>query len=204
LEWTYKKIVLREKYVLSHPFVFQWQDHYYLLPEAHTETYVRLYRATAFPEKWERECDILTGEKYISPTLVRHNDLWWLFTIRPGNSELRLFHARDFRGPWTEHPASPIVKDDPHGARPAGRPISYNGKLFRLAQDCQPTYGRQVFAFEIIEMSVATYVEKKVAEPVVKLSGRGWNSQGMHHVDAMQLASGGWFAVVDALGNAAE
>jgi hypothetical protein len=35
---------------------------------------------------------------------------------------------------------------------------------------------------------------------VVEASGKGWNSDGMHHVDAHELAKDRWIAVVDALG----
>ena len=45
LDWEYRQIVIDEPYDLSYPYIFQWQDEYYMIPEAHTETSVRLYRA---------------------------------------------------------------------------------------------------------------------------------------------------------------
>jgi hypothetical protein len=39
-----------------------------------------------------------------------------------------------------------------------------------------------------------------VETPVVEASGKGWNADGMHHVDAQQTHTGQWIAVVDALG----
>ena len=123
LHWKFRRTVIREPFVTAHPFVFQWQNEYYLIPEAHTETSVRLYKATAFPDQWKYEKDLLSGDHFISPTLVRYKDMWWMFTIRSGNETLRLFYASDFRGPWTEHPMSPIVKKDLRTARPGGRPF---------------------------------------------------------------------------------
>jgi hypothetical protein len=144
--------------------------------------------------------DLIKGDHYISPTLTRYKGLWWLFTSAPGNDTLRLFSARDLKGPWTEHPQSPIVKKDLHTARPAGRPFVIDGTLYRLGMDCDPTYGSHVRAFQITDLSPTTYAEKMVENPLVKASSKGWNALAMHHMDALRTGPGEWIAVVDALG----
>jgi hypothetical protein len=198
--WKYRRAVIHESFVLSHPYVFKWQGGYYMIPEAHTETSVRLYRATAFPDKWEYEKDLMKGDHFISPTLVRYKDMWWMFTIASGNETLRLFYASDLKGQWTEHPLSPIVKKDLKIARPAGRPFVIDGKLYRLGMDCYPTYGNQVHAFQITDISPTTYSERMIETPLVKASSKGWNAEAMHHVDAHQIGKNKWIAAVDALG----
>ena len=200
IKWKFRRTVIREPFVQSHPFVFEWQNEHYLIPEAHTETTVRLYKATAFPDEWKYEGNLLEGDHFISPTLARYNGLWWLFTSPSGNDTLRLFYASDFRGPWKEHPLSPVIKKDLRTARPAGRPFVIDGSLYRLGQDCYPTYGRAVRAFQITEITSTTYAETIVEAPVVEASGKGWNSDGMHLVDAQRTGTGQWIAVVDALG----
>jgi hypothetical protein len=104
------------------------------------------------------------------------------------------------KGPWTEHPLSPVVKKNLDTARPAGRPFVIDGTLYRLGQDCDPTYGNQVHAFQITDISPTTYAEKMIDTPVVKASSRGWNAEAMHHVDAHQIGKHNWIAAVDALG----
>jgi hypothetical protein len=200
LDWKFRRTVVREPFVLSHPYVFQWRNEYYMIPEAHTETSVRLYRATEFPDKWEFETDLLRGDTFISPTLARFKDLWWMFVARSGNATLRLFYAAELKGPWTEHPLSPIVPKDLNTARPGGRPFVIDGSLYRLGQDCYPTYGNQVHAFRITEISPATYAEKMIETPLVRASSQGWNAQAMHHVDVQQIGKDRWLAAVDALG----
>src|SRR5579883_236318 len=200
VKWKFRRTVIREPFVQSHPYVFEWRNQYYLIPEAHTETSVRLYQATAFPDQWKYVGNLLEGDHFISPTLAHYKGLWWLFTSPSGNETLRLFYASDLHGPWKEHPLSPIVKKDLRTARPAGRPFVLDGALYRLGQDCYPTYGRAVHAFRITELSPTTYAEKMVETPVVEASGQGWNSDGMHHVDAHQTGPGHWIAVVDAYG----
>jgi hypothetical protein len=171
-----------------------------MIPEAHTETSVRLYRAVAFPDRWQYEGDLLTGDHFISPTLARYKDRWWMFVGQAGNDTLRLFCAAELKGPWREHPQSPVVKKSLDTARPAGRPFVIDGTLYRLGQDCDPTYGNQVHAFRITEISPTTYAEEMIETPLVKASSKGWNAEAMHHVDAHRIGKDNWIAAVDALG----
>ena len=163
---------------------------------------MRLYKATAFPNEWKNEGNLVEGkgEHFISPTLAHYNEWWWMFT---SNAALRLYYANyasDFRGPWKEHPLSPIVMKDVRTARPGGRPFTWDGALYRLGQDGYPRYGHALRAFRIAELSPTAYAEKMVETPVVEASGKGWNSDAMHHVDAQEIGAGRWIAVVDALG----
>jgi hypothetical protein len=198
--WKYRRIVIDEPYDLSYPFVFKWKDDYYMIPEAHTETALRLYRATRFPDEWVYERDLLSGEHYISATLAHYKDMWWMFVARPGNETLRLFYASDFKGKWTEHPKSPIVEKDLDTARPGGRPIVVDGVLYRIGQDCYPTYGNQAFAYRITEISTTDYKEEKIEPALVAASKKGWNAESMHHVDLHQIGKNKWIAAVDAQG----
>ncbi len=200
LDWKFRRTVVREPFVLAHPCVIRWRNQYYMVPEAHTEKAVRLYKATKFPDQWKFEAELLTGDTFISPTLVRFKDMWWMFVSPSGNATLRLFYARELKGPWTEHPRSPIVPKDPEIARPGGRPFVIDGTLYRLGQDCYPTYGNQVHAFQITDISPTTYAEKMIETPLVKASSQGWNARAMHHVDAHETGRNKWLAAVDALG----
>jgi len=200
LHWTYRQMVIKEPFVLSYPYVFKWQDDYYMVPEAHTESAVRLYRATNFPIEWTYEGDLITGDHFISASLAHFQDRWWMFVSPEGNRSLRLFYSPDLKGPWTEHPLSPIVKDNPDIARPGGRVIEIDGTLYRMGQDCDPTYGNQLHAFRITEISPTTYSEEMIEPALVSATSQGWNSDAMHHVDLHQVDDERWIAAVDALG----
>jgi len=199
-EWTYEKMVIKEPFVLSYPYVFAWQGEYYMIPECHTEDSLRLYRATEFPLEWTFEKELLSGESFISASVAFFQDTWWMFVSPEGNRTLRLFYASELTGDWAEHPMSPIIEENPDIARPAGRVMVYQGSLYRLGQDCAPTYGNQVHAFRVTEISPANYREEMIKAPVVRADSEGWNSKAMHHVDPRQLEDGTWIAAVDALG----
>ena len=199
-EWRYSRIVLKEPFVLSYPYVFRHDGDYYMIPEAHKESTLRLYRADPFPYRWTYEKDLLSGDTYISASVVEYAGIWWMFVGRPGNDTLRLFYAADLKRQWTEHPLSPIVSKNPDIARPGGRAIVVGGKLYRIGQDCEPTYGNQAQAFQVLDISTTTYREDGKGIPLVRASSRGWNAKAMHHVDLHRLSPDKWIAAVDALG----
>ena len=196
-KWNYRKVVIDEKFHLSYPCVFEWDNNYYLIPESNEDFSVRLYRATNFPDKWEYVGNLLSGYGYVDPSIFRYQDKWWLFVSTVKNDVLNLYYSEDLLKGWKPHPMNPIVKLDKHITRPGGRVIVSNGNLYRFTQDDYPKYGIQVFAFEITELSETTYEEKLASkEPIVAKTGVGWNAAGMHHVDPHKIGNK-WLAVVD-------
>jgi hypothetical protein len=200
-DWVYQKIILAELFHLSYPYVFEWNDAHYMIPESFWQGTVRLYKATDFPMRWSFVRSLLKA-RCADPSVFYFDDKWWMFTCsNPAqHSSLRLFFADDLMGPWLEHPASPIVESDARKARPAGRVLVLADKIVRFAQDCVPNYGTQVRAFEISQLTTKTYVETEHQNsPILTASGAGWNESGMHHIDPHLLPGGKWLACVDGI-----
>ena len=197
--WTYQQIVLAEPFHLSYPYVFEWQGECYMLPETLAAQAVRLYRAETFPTRWSCVGSLIEGS-CADPSICQRDDKWWMFacTTPYQHDTLRLYFADELFGPWREHPANPIVSGNKHNARPAGRVLTFEGKIIRFSQDCVPVYGTQVRAFEIQKLTTGSYVEEEVrCSPVLTASGIGWNAAGMHHLDAHHCEDGSWIACVD-------
>ena len=202
LQWRYQQIVLQEPFHLSYPYTFEWQNAYYMVPETYQAKSVRLYKAVEFPTRWMLVTTLLDGDDFVDPTIFHYKDHWWLFTDLSRSpyyaGTLRLFHADRLEGPWAEHPQSPIIQANPHIARPAGRVVSLDGSILRYTQDCCPEYGKRVYAFEIKELTTATYREEPVdVAPIIDASGEGWNGSGMHHIDPHLADDMTWIACVD-------
>jgi hypothetical protein len=197
--WSYERIVLKEPFHLSYPHVFDWQGEYYMLPETLDAGAVCLYKALDFPFRWANVARLIEA-RLADPTIFRFNDLWWMFACSTPyqHDTLRLYFAAELTGPWTEHPQSPVIHADKRRARPAGRVVKFNNRLFRFAQDCVPQYGSSVRAFEIVQLTTHSYAEVEHDHtPILRASGNGWNARGMHHVDAHELVDGNWLASVD-------
>jgi len=201
LQWQYEQRVLVELFHLSYPYVFEHDGQHYMIPEARQSGAVRLYRAVEFPVRWSFVTTLIKSDSLVDTSLFLNDGRWWLLaghTAGVNHDTLRLYFAEALTGPWFEHPASPIVTGNPHAARPAGRIVVADSRVYRFAQNCRPHYGTDVRAFEIMELTTTTYREIAVGtNPVLGPSGLGWNAFGMHHIDAHRLANGAWLAYVD-------
>ena len=200
LSWRYSRIVLAEPFHLSYPYVFEWEGRQYMIPESHQAGSVRLYEATRFPTEWTLVDEILRGPHFADASIFCHAGRWWLFVeTNPAfkHDTLRLYHAESPLGPWVEHPASPVILGNGHIARPAGRVVVAGDLLVRYTQDCDPTYGTKVRAFQITELTPERYAERPALDqPLLSGGSAAWNRDGMHHVDA-HLVDGRWMACVD-------
>ncbi|MFQ4145140.1 hypothetical protein [Chlorogloeopsis sp. ULAP02] len=201
VDWQYRQIVLAEPYHLSYPYVFQWMNEYYMIPETYQANSVKLYKASKFPTQWNFVGNILNGSVFLDASVFRYADKWWLFTeTNPEHKwdTLRLYYADDLLGCWIEHPNSPIVNGNAHIARPAGRVLVMKDSIIRHTQDCDPEYGIQVRAFEIDDLSPTTYREREISpKPILEPSNTGWNGSGMHHIDPHLMEDGQWIACID-------
>lgn len=200
--WKYERVILVEPFHLSFPYVFEWKGDHYMVPESWKAGAIYLYKATRFPFEWQRDTTLLTGDYLVDPALFHRNGRWWMFVEthpKKTGETLRLYSSADLRGPYEEHPMSPIVDGDPASSRPAGRVVEADGKLLRFAQRCFPTYGMEVSAFEIVDLTERNYAERPAASgPILGAAGWGqWNRFGMHHVDAHRQPDGSWVAAVD-------
>jgi len=201
--WKYQKVVLHEPFHLSYPYVFKWKNEYYMLPETKRAYSVRLYKAVNFPFKWEFVGNLLNNVGYVDSSLFYVHNKWWMFTTSGKKQflNLHLYYADHLRGPWTEHPKSPVVRDNPNTARCGGRVLVADGKIIRYAQDDFPKYGNKIRPFEIVELTTSDYKEKEIKQfSVAKSSRIAWNKDGMHNIDAHQLSKNKWMAVMDGYG----
>ena len=158
------QVVLERPYHLSYPFLFEYEDQLYMVPETGENNRVELYRCTHFPDQWEFKKTLINDVRALDVTLLEAHGKWWLFTYIPPKSgtrwdTLHLFYAdHPLSDQWTPHPCNPIVKDI-HSARPAGRIFSDNGKLIRPSQDCSVRYGYAVNFNQIVTLTETDYVE---------------------------------------------
>ena len=156
-------------YHLSYPFVFQWQDEFYMIPETAANNAVELYRCTSFPSKWEFEKVLLNDVNASDATLLEKDGLWWMF-VNIGElkypsdwDELHIFYADNPKGEWRAHARNP-VKSDVRGSRPAGRVFEWHGELYRPAQDSSKRYGYAISVNRILRLTADDFAEEEVTK----------------------------------------
>ena len=157
--------VLERGYHLSYPFVFEWNNNYYMVPESAANKAVELYRSTKFPYEWELEKVLMGGVRAKDATLAEVNGTWWMFASIAEHSipdELYLFYAATPLGPWQPHPRNP-VKSDVRSSRPAGGLFNWNGALYRPAQNSAGSYGYGMTINKVTRIDREAYEEEEVS-----------------------------------------
>ncbi len=163
----------------SFPYLFNWDDRVYCLPESLAERRLKLYRVQG---GLTLERVLLEHAEVVDPVLFEHQGRWWLLYTGPskhGAYRLKAASAPTPLGPFQPHARDPL-KQDIRSTRSAGKPFRLDGRLYRPAQDCSSSYGDAVVINEVLELTPETFRE----EPVLRLAPhRDWPyPDGLHHL----------------------
>lgn len=192
--WKAPVKVLETDYHLSHPFVFEWQNQYYMIPETLGKQTIELYRCTSFPFEWKLEKVLIENVRAVDATLAEIGGLWWMFVNMAvegasTNDELHLFFADTPFGPWQPHKRNP-VKSDVRSARPAGNLFYYNGELLRPAQDSSLYYGYAISINKIVCLTPDTFVEEEVSKLLPKWRKGLQRNHTLNHAGDLTIVDG--------------
>ena len=148
---------------LSYPHIVHVGDSRYVLPEMAQIGPQSIAKLSSDRRELVNAVSLagLTDLRLTDPTLLQHDGRWWLFAGQPGSAAelLFLWSAEDLKGPYVEHPDSPIVID-PSCARMAGPIQLHEGRLFRVGQDNRRGYGDGVALSEILQLDQEHYREQ--------------------------------------------
>jgi hypothetical protein len=166
--YDYLGKVLEKDYHLSYPFVFEFENNFYMIPETESNKNIELYKCVDFPKKWEYHGEIMNNVSAVDTTIFNHDNKWWMFTgikenMGSSNSdELFLFHSDSpLSNKWEPHSKNPIISDV-RQARPAGKIFSFKDKLYRPSQNSSKFYGYGVSINQINNISKNEYEETSI------------------------------------------
>ncbi len=162
--------IIEQSYHMSYPFVFEYDNNYYMIPETSRNETIELYRCVEFPAKWTFVMKLMEHVDAKDTTMYYYNNKWWMFTaINESNGysdhlELFLFYADDLlSNKWISHPLNPIVTDI-RNARPAGKIFNHGKKIYRPSQDCSERYGKAININQIVDLSETSFREIPVSK----------------------------------------
>ncbi|XP_071732933.1 glucosamine inositolphosphorylceramide transferase 1-like [Rutidosis leptorrhynchoides] len=192
--WEQLGVALDKDWHLSHPYVFNYNQQVYMMPNGIGNGNVRLYRAIDFPLKWKLE-KIILDRPLVHTFIIQHEEMYWIFgSFQSGmttNRNFEIWYSNSPFGPWTPHKSNPIS-----GPRNGGRPFVYNGNLYRLAHDDDD---QRIQAFKIEVLTTYNYKEVEVdlrTENPTK-GKNAWNGARFNNLDVQRLRTGQWVAVAD-------
>ena len=151
---------------LSFPFLFEYNNKLYMVPENYQSNAIKIYEAGRKPDEWWEAGVLIENFPGIDTVIFEYNSTWWMFStkfdyIKNGDDQYNLYiwHSNSPLHGWKEHPMSPIHYSEPT-ARGAGAPFVSQNKLYRPAQDCRGGYGKGLFIYEITELTKKKFSEK--------------------------------------------
>jgi len=166
--FTFPALVLETDYHLSYPFIIEDEGEIYMIPETKMNKTIELYKCIEFPFKWELESILLDNITAADSTIIKKDNLYWLFAAVQTNKganlhdELFLFSSdRLNSNTWNSHPQNPVISDVKR-ARPAGKFFVYNNNIYRPSQNCSKHYGYAMTINRVIELNESRYKESVV------------------------------------------
>jgi hypothetical protein len=186
--WTEPCCVLDEEFHLSYPYVFEYDNSIYMIPETCADRSVRLYKADnneltsfSFTRKLVEEPKGANYRiSYSDSSIYKKSDKYYLQTTVniEGINHLKMYVSNSLDGLYTEHSASPLVINNRYG-RNGGCLFEYKGNLYRPAQECEKRYGDNVHLMKVTTLNEVEYREEPICHNIIN-TGLEFYSEGGH------------------------
>lgn len=174
------KIVIKEPFHLSYPFVFEHGGSVYMIPESFRASEIILYKAVSFPYEWKRVRTVADCAA-VDSTIIERNGEKYLITVRVINAEgvlaiLPLDHELNVTG------SQIALGKEANNVRPAGKAFVYKNKLVRPSQDCSVGYGHALNLCEITKLDKEQFEERIICKilPDTLVINHAKAPQGVH------------------------
>jgi hypothetical protein len=162
-----KRIIIKEPFHMSYPFVFDFKGKIYMIPETSSIKKLLLYEAVDFPYKWALTKVLLDNVEFSDATILKLQDKMYLFVSKllnssPYSDEL-LLYSLDDKFNLFPNKSNPIITDNEF-SRPAGKIIIDKERLIRVSQDCSNGgYGKAIKFNKIVNISENAYEERNIS-----------------------------------------
>ena len=191
--YQYRGTVLKERFHLSYPQVFKYQNEFYMLPESQGSNHVLLYKADKFPYGW-KVCDTLLANTRLKDPTIYLSDTLKILVGSDKNFKMHLYTADKLQGNWTLH-SRPIVMEGSE-SRPGGRIFADKFGLLLPVQSFHKGYGSGLSVYRL-KFDNNGYTVRKEKHLLLQSQQniKAFNA-GMHHLD-MQKIGNQFYSVYD-------
>ncbi len=163
-------IVLSEEFHLSFPFIFEYKNELYMVPETGSIMEIRLYKCIKFPTEWKFYKTIMKNVSAADNMIIFQNDKWFLFSnicsanTNDHDSELHIFYADNpISNKWIPLKCGNPVLFDPQKSRNGGF-ITNDGELYRINQIYKNKKYGHSFGINLIEkINENEYSERRIS-----------------------------------------
>lgn len=178
--------VIKEEFHMSYPYIFEYENDIYMIPETSESNSIRLYKCIDYPMKWEYQGDIFNDIHAADTMVFLFNKKWWLLTNIKGYygrdhcSKLLAFYSDSpISSNWTPHENNPIVFDS-RIARNGGILFSKDDIVVRGRQKYDfNIYGASLSLSKILKLTKNSFIEEKICDVTPSFFNK---IKGCHHI----------------------
>lgn len=144
-KWN-KIIELQHKH-LSYPFIFEYNDKIYIIPESQSSNKLLLYKAKSFPDKWEQK-EILSDVKLTDTTLY-NTEYGFISLSQEVNSLNPVVSIYDKNLNFKQY-GTFIGPANNNVIRPGGKIGKIKDYTLVVCQDCIKDYGKGLYFYKSV------------------------------------------------------
>ena len=191
--YKYRGTILKEKFHLSYPQVFEYKKNYYMIPESQGSNHVLLYKASSFPFGW-KVCDTLLKNIKLKDPTIYISDTLNIMLATDDKLTMYMYQADSLFGKWKLHKKPKVIMGSE--SRCGGRIFVDKNRLIVPIQNATNGYGFGVSLYDLTFKN-GDYTIKKVKPFFLKRQEniKEFNA-GMHHFD-IQKINNGYYYVYD-------
>ena len=192
--YQYRGTVLTQKFHLSYPQVFKYENNFYMVPESKQANAVLLYKAHHFPFDW-RICDTLVNNVRLKDPSIYLSDSLNVMVTSDDKMNMYVYQADSLFGKWKLH-KKPIALMGTE-ARAGGRFFADKKGLILPIQNCTKGYGYGLSLY-LFSFKNGSYIAKRETPFFLKANNeiKEFNA-GMHQLDIQKLDGNRYYYVYD-------
>lgn len=164
---TKPKIIIERGYHFSFPYIFQYNNEIYIMPETCGDNNLQLFKAISFPDIWKEE-RVLLKDVFVSDSIFfNHESKIWLSCFEqyrmPPKGKLFFCWGKNKIHEVKDGSVSEgiVVSEGDYGIRNAGESFQMNHQVIRVGQNSTgKQYGKGLVFFTIKSMS--PYQEEEI------------------------------------------
>ena len=151
--------IIKNKYHMSYPCVFDYSGSIYMIPESGENKTVDIYKCINFPYEWKKIKTLLSGEDYADTTVFidGKGNYKFLTFFKKGKIFINRIYDLDMNA--IEIKINSEIMSNHNNIRPAGNYFYRNGILYRPAQNCETCYGKEII---VNTVNLENFAEEKV------------------------------------------
>jgi hypothetical protein len=178
--------VIEESFHTSFPFLFEYRQELFMVPETTESNSIRLYKCMDFPLKWEFQKDILIDCSAVDSMIFEHEERWWLLTnmATKGNtdhgSQLFAFYSdHPFSNEWIAHDLNPLVFNSANGRNGGILDIESKFPVRVRQKQSFNSYGCGLTLARITEITPSSFSEQEIGQILPNFFPK---IKGCHHI----------------------